>query len=112
MEKKYKLSYFLTFLALESFINYQLGEPYEQERLKDKLKELDNYKFNDLSKHQIYTSIINLHDTYTRNRITIVHGRNQIEMTDKNAKEILLFVLIQISAYELNVRTFEQLINK
>ncbi|MBH1959941.1 MAG: hypothetical protein I8H68_07500 [Flavobacteriia bacterium] len=111
-EKSYKLSYFLLFSALESFINYELGKGDVEGRLKDKLNELLTSKFQNLAKHQIYSCIIHLFDDYTRDRNTIAHGRNSIDVDQKIVEELFLFVLTMISSYVLDSSTFEDLFKK
>ncbi|MDD2982081.1 MAG: hypothetical protein PHQ74_01720 [Crocinitomicaceae bacterium] len=108
-EKKFKLSYFLTFSAFESFVNFELGGNDEPDRLKDKFKELFGSKFIVLNSHQIYTSIMSMYDNYTSNRNTIAHGRNEIIIDQEMVKSSLLFILTLISTYELNSLTFDDL---
>ena len=111
-EKKFKLSYFLTFSAFESFINYESGGDDEPERLKDKFKELFHSKFTELSTQQIYTSIVSMYDEYSTNRNIIAHGRNKITIDQEIVKKSLLFILTLISSYELNSLTFDDLYSK
>lgn len=108
-EKKYKLSYFLLYSAFESFINYELGKEEEEGRLKDKINELFCLKFPNLSRHQIYTSIIMLFDSYTNNRNDIAHGRSTIDVDHKIVEKSFLFVLTMISSFLLNISKFEDL---
>lgn len=112
-ENKMKLAYFTAYSALESFINYQLGTGDEGgERLKDKLTELFNFKFSNLSTHQIYCSVASMFNPYTTDRNTIAHGRNAISLSKEQAKDALIFVSLLICTYEHNLLTFDELVTK
>lgn len=110
-EGKYKLSYFLIYSALESFINSESNNPDEEERLKDRLKDVLKNRFHNLQTNQIYNSIIVSYGSFTTNRNTIAHGRNNIEFNETDLLNVLLFTLTLISMYELNVSTFDDLYN-
>lgn len=110
-EGKYKLSYFLIYSALESFINSESDNPDEEERLKDRLKNVFKNKFQNLKTNQIYNSILASYDSFTINRNTIAHGRNNIEFNQADLLHVLLFTLTLMSMYELNVSTFDDLYN-
>jgi len=110
-EGKYKLSYFLIYSALESFINSESNNPDEEERLKDRLKDVLKNRFQNLQTNQIYNSIIVCYGSFTTNRNTIAHGRNNIEFNETDLLNVLLFTLTLISMYELNVSTFDDLYN-
>lgn len=112
IENKFKLSYFLTFSAFESFVNYELGGNEEPVRLKDKLKELFCNKFNALGRNQIYTSVMSMYDTYETNRNSIAHGRNELIIDAEQVRISLLFILTLISSFEFNISTFDVLLNK
>jgi hypothetical protein len=107
-ENKFKLAYFITYSAFESFINYQLDSD-DKGRLKDKITQLYKTQFLQLEKHQIYGSIINAYDDIEKDRNVIAHGRNQITISKEKSYSVLLSFLILIVTFELKSETFEDL---
>jgi len=107
-EGKFKLAYFFTYSALESFVNYEIGNN-DPKRVNEKLSELFKAKFTDLAKHQIYSSVMNIYEPYTTDRNTIAHGHGHINITAEQVNNSLLFVLTLISSFEFNSTTFEEL---
>lgn len=108
-ENKNKLSYFLAYSALESFINLELGSVNDERRLKEKITELYRNRFPQLERHQIYTSVINNYETFTENRNNIAHGVNNISITKEEVYKALLFISIMICSFELSCSTFDEL---
>lgn len=111
-ESNYKLAYFLAYSGFESFINSSLGVGDEPGRLKERLMELFKHKFLDLSKHQIYTCVVNDFDRFTDKRNTIAHGRRAVSINKNEAEELLLFILILVCTYEFGCAKFDELTNK
>ncbi|MBI3518077.1 MAG: hypothetical protein HY062_01800 [Bacteroidetes bacterium] len=111
-ESNFKLAYFLAYSGFESFVNSSLGVGDEAGRLKDRLSELFKLKFLDLSKHQIYSSVVNDFGRYTDKRNTIAHGRGAVSINKNEIEDALLFTLILVSAYELGCSTFDELKRK
>ncbi|MBD77815.1 MAG: hypothetical protein CL840_02585 [Crocinitomicaceae bacterium] len=108
-EGKYKLAFFLTYSAFESFVNFKSGTADDEERLKEKVTKLYRNQFPKLEKHQIYCSVMNQYDKFTNDRNNIAHGTRQIEVSQEELDSLLIFVLIMISCYEFNFKKFDEL---
>lgn len=108
----YKLSYFIGFSAIESFVNKELGKEDEKKRLNEKLTELFASKFDNICKHQIYSSIVNDFSKFTDLRNSIAHGKDKILIERDLVEKILLFSLILISSYKTESITFDELNSK
>ncbi len=111
-ESNFKLAYFLAYSGFESFINSSLGIGDEPGRLKERLQELFKCKFLDLSRHQIYTCVVNDFDRLTDKRNTIAHGRGAVSINKKETEEALLFILILVCTYEFQCSKFDELNSK
>jgi hypothetical protein len=107
-ERQFKLSYFLTFAAFDSFIIYQLGRD-EEGRLEDKLKEIFRNKFAQINTHQIYTSLMGKFKEYVIKRNNIAHGTSSIVVSEADANELLVFAATLIQSFENNVIEFVDL---
>lgn len=108
-ENRYKLSFFVTYSALENFVNTQMDCNDKRSRFNDKLKKLFKSYWKDISSHSIYNSLMNDFSSYTGTRNKIAHGKNQIEINEKNSKSLLRFVLILIASYTWKDETFKEL---
>lgn len=98
----YRVSFFLSYSALEGYINIKNGSESVEERLSDKLSKLYRNEFPhiDLSKHNIYTTIISpFKKSLTSLRNHIAHGRKQ-QFDSDVAREMLLVALLFISSIE------------
>jgi hypothetical protein len=104
-----KLSFFMAYTALESFLDTALGEGEVKGRLPDKLNSLFSKKFATLNAHQVYSSISGSAINLTRDRNSIAHGRGLVTITLREAEETIRLVLILIGAYEFDAVTFEEL---
>jgi hypothetical protein len=111
-ENKNKLSFFMTYSALENFVNTIMNSHEEDSRFKDKVKELFKTHLTNYSTNQIYTSVIGDFDKFTTIRNTIVHGKEEIEIDDDCASSFLRFVLILVALYTWKDSTFEELKNR
>jgi hypothetical protein len=111
-ESNFKLAYFLAYSGFESFINSSLGVGDEPGRLKERLQELFKHRFLDLSRHQIYTCVVNDFDRFTDKRNTIAHGRGAVSINKKETEEALLFILILVCTYEFQFSKFDELNSK
>ena len=109
-EKKYKLSYFLAYSALESFINNELYSEKLEDRLEDKLKELCKKNLGELNKNRIYSSLVSKFKDYTIIRNTIAHGKEEIEITETELYEFFNFVLLIIYINKSKIESFEEIL--
>lgn len=111
-EAKYKLAFFLSFVALESFINTNLPSDESKktnERLNERLNKLFKITFSDISKHEIYNSVIGKLKTFEDIRNTIAHGSGDLILSADEAEDVLRFALIIICTIEKKVSTFKEL---
>lgn len=91
--QNYKLSFFLAYSAFECFINTKGGTQRIDGRLKDKIADLYRSKFTDLSKHQIYTSVIDKFNASDKKRNDIAHGREEVIIDEDKAAKMLLHII-------------------
>ncbi len=109
LDKDYRMSFFLSYSALEGFINQNLNSEKEEERLNEKLSKLFKGRFGDISKHQIYTTAVNdfrIKLTHLRN--DIAHGRKS-DFNESSAREMLIVSLIFISSYNNHADKFSDI---
>ena len=109
IEGKWKLLYFVAYSAFESFVNERLSTGDEKQRLEERLKMLFKIKFPDIATHQIYTTLLNDYEGFTRIRNTIAHGRGSIHISKSMLKELFYFILVLFGSWELSLRTFTDL---
>lgn len=109
LEGNKKMSYFIMYSALENYIEYKLGSN-EEKRLSEKITELFSICFQNITKHQIYSCIINDYKTIKEKRNDIAHG-NMCNIKEEDLNKIFLFVLIVISTIENKCETFDELHN-
>ena len=110
----YKLAFFLSYTALECYLNSQVNPNNDKARLKDSFSELfkRNFSGNDLNKHIIYSSISGEFDPFTLKRNEIAHGKNKVEISKEYASEFLLFTLITIISNKHSISDFKSLFAK
>ncbi len=111
LEKKFKLAYFLIFTALENFVNLKLQSHKEKKELKDKVNLAFSSKFSDISKHEIYCSIIGEYDNYAEIRNQIAHGNMTTELMEENVEELFVFILTLILVYEKSLNHFSEIVD-
>jgi len=107
--KSFKLSYFLAFSALESYINERMNTNDTKDRLKDIMSQMIRNVVGDINKNEIYTSIISGYNAFESNRNIIAHGRKIITVTQEDVDELILFALLIICITEGDGSTFEHL---
>lgn len=98
----HRVSFFLSYSALEGYINIKNESEDVEERLSEKLNKLYKKEFShlELSKHNIYTTMISpfkKHLTKLRNHIA--HGRKQ-QFDSNVSREMLVVALLFISSIE------------
>lgn len=99
LDKDYRMSFFLAYSAFEGFINQNSYSEKEEEKLSDKLSKLFKNRFGDISKHEIYTSIINdFNKKLTGLRHDIAHGRKS-DFNEDASREMIVISLMFISSY-------------
>ncbi|MEZ8415459.1 hypothetical protein BCU85_05535 [Vibrio lentus] len=109
LDKDYRMSFFLAYSAFEGFINQSLDSEREEERLSDKLNQLFKARFGDISKHQIYTSIIgDFNKKLTPLRNDIAHGRKS-DFNEDIAREMLIVSLMFICSYNNRADKFKDI---
>lgn len=107
--KNFKLSYFLAFSALESYINEKMNTGDAKSRLKDIMSQMVREAVGDINKNEIYTSIISRYNDFESNRNVIAHGRKLITVTQEDVDELILFTLLIICITEGDGCTFKHL---
>lgn len=107
LEKKYKISFFMAFTALDSYINAIASSSNTKSRLGEKLNELFNKAFGDISRHEIYNGLVSKLGSYEKKRNDIAHGNIPIAITETEANGVLEFVLVIINSLEKKIDTFE-----
>lgn len=115
LEGNYKLSFFILFSALESFVNLKLqDEDNEGKRLKGQIGDLYKKEHNvqTLIKDTLYTSLMN--DIYRQidNRNIIAHGKNDITVTEKELNNFFICVLTYIISVEFKWKSFDEILEK
>lgn len=111
-QKNYNLSYFLTYSALENFINTKLVSEDDENRLIDKLKILCKKNLGELKDNLIYSEIMSNFKHYTSNRNTIAHGKKPISISEKSLYEFFNFVLLIMYINKFKTKNFEELYAK
>jgi hypothetical protein len=109
IEHNYKISFFIMFSALESYVNYTLKNDNSKKEFSEKITDLFNSKFNDILKHQIYSSIIDKLDSLTKLRNSIAHGKSSKTINIDELESLFIFVLTIITTVENNNITFKEL---
>lgn len=109
INENYKLSYFIAYSAFECFVNTKGGTQDQDGRLKDKISTLYGSKFNDLSKHQIYTSVIDKFNQSDKKRNDIAHGREEITINRDDSEKMLLHVSVLMLTYNDKLMCFDEL---
>lgn len=115
LEGNYKLSFFILFSALESFVNFKLqDEDNEGKRLKGQIGELYKKEHNveTLMNDTLYTSLMN--DIYRQinNRNIIAHGKNDIILSEKGLNNFFICVLTYIISVEFKWKSFDEILEK
>lgn len=115
LEGNYKLSFFILFSALESFVNLKLqDEDNEGKRLKGQIGDLYKKEHNveALIKDTLYSSLMN--DIYRQidNRNIIAHGKNDITVTEKELNNFFICVLTYIISVEFKWKSFDEILEK
>lgn len=107
----HRVSFFLAYAAVESFINRKLNSENENGRLSEKGRELFLREFAgvELAKHEIYTNVASdFNNQLTRERNGIAHGR-LAEIGAEQSRHMLLVALLFICSIELHTDKFAQL---
>lgn len=112
LENNNKLSSFILFSALESYVNYKLNN--DRGRLKDKIQELykNHFGIADISKHEIYSNVLNRFNESIDSRNTIAHGKNDIIIQNEDLIKNFTAVLTYIFSIEYNFQSFEDILNE
>ena len=113
LEGNLKLSLFTLYSALESFVNYKLNDNTEI-RLKDGIAKLFQIENNckDLTKNNLYSSIINKLIELKNIRNTIAHGKNNILVLEEELDEYFVIILTFIISIEFKWANFEEITKK
>jgi hypothetical protein len=111
-EKKAKLSFFMMYSALESYVNTLLSSEDTEGRLLDKIKELFKKKYSDLNSNLVYSSLINEYSKLTNKRNIIAHGRESLKIEEADLDSLMLFVVTLIFSYSHNCISFNDIIEK
>ncbi|GKX40843.1 hypothetical protein SOASR014_45820 [Pectobacterium carotovorum subsp. carotovorum] len=110
--KNFKISYFLAFSSLESYINEKMNTNDTKDRLKDIMSQMIRNVVGDVNKNEIYTSIISGYKKFETSRNIIAHGRELIVVTQEDVDELILFTLLIICIAEGDGSTFEHLASR
>lgn len=107
----HRVSFFLAFSALESYINWKMNVEADGGRLSDKARNLFNHCFPnvELGRHQIYThAIADFNQRLTVLRNGIAHGRVGTINSDQS-RQMLLVALLLICSAEMLVASFDEI---
>lgn len=112
LENNNKLSSFILFSALESYVNYKLNN--DRGRLKDKIQDLykNHFGIEDISKHEIYSNVLNRFNESIDSRNTIAHGKNDIIVHNDDLIKNFTAVLTYIFSIEYNYQSFQDILNE
>jgi len=107
----YALAFFIFYSSYECFINLKLDTEHQPIRLGEKANKLFRTEFVgiDLQKHEIYSSIVNEFRNYTKIRDAIAHGNAKSVATERDARDLLRFVLIVMVSIETKTESFAAL---
>ncbi len=113
IEGNTKLSYFLLYSALESYVNFKL-ENENEDRLKDKISDLYKIEKNadNLSKDIIYSNIFSDFNAFKEKRNIIAHGKNDITINISELEKKFIVVLTYIFSIEFDCNNFEEILKK
>ena len=102
-ENNFKMSYFMSYAALENYINEKINGQNTEERFQDKFKKAYDTVPN-LSTHETYSKLYEVLGDYTLVRNVIAHGRDNDDVIDnideESAKKIYIFVAVVILVIE------------
>lgn len=110
--KNFKISYFLAFSSLESYINEKMNTNDTKGRLKNIMSKMIGDVVGDINKNEIYTSIVSGYKSFESNRNIIAHGRELIVVTQEDLDELILFTLLIICIAEGDGSTFKHLASR
>ncbi|ENR6005642.1 TPA: hypothetical protein ACX14B_000943 [Citrobacter freundii] len=102
-ENNFKMSCFMSYAALENYINQKIHGQDTEERFSDKFKKAYE-TVPSLTTHETFSKLNSLLSEYTNIRNTIAHGRDDDEIIDNIdidlAKEMYIYVAAVILAVE------------
>jgi len=105
----FKLAFFVIYSSLENYLNLKTNGENEEIRLKEKINIAFKNIFSNLSKHNIYNSIISSLTPFTEKRHIIAHGRENIKITSVDCMNIMIFTCIVIVSLENKFDSFAKL---
>ena len=110
----YKLAFFLSYTALECYLNSQVNPDNKNSRLKDSFSNLfkRNFTGENLNQHEIYSSISGDFDSYTTVRNEIAHGRKKVEIPKEYAIDFLTFVLVTVVSDNYRIDDFKSMVER
>ncbi|MFP9227593.1 hypothetical protein [Pectobacterium cacticida] len=112
IESNFKMSFFMSYAALESYINDKINGQNVEERFQDKFKKAYD-TVPKLRTHETFSKLKKVLGGFTSVRNTIAHGRDNDEVIDnvgeKSAKEIYIFVAAVILAIENNLEKIKDI---
>ncbi|OKS88703.1 hypothetical protein [Mucilaginibacter polytrichastri] len=111
MQRNYKLAAFTLFSAYDNFVNDKYGNPYEEIRLREKLKAVFKDRFAALEKHNIYTQIKRQIDDFEKVRNSIAHGTNTDDISFTEVKDSFIIMLSLFISYEFSFSDFQTIID-
>jgi|GEM_PF-2758322 len=112
IESNFKMSFFMSYAALESYINDKINGQNVEERFQDKFKKAYN-TVPELITHETFSKLNDILGDFTHVRNTIAHGRDNDEVVDNIgetlAKKIYIFVASVILAIENNIEKIKDI---
>lgn len=112
VESNFKMSFFMSYAALESYINFKINGHNVEERFQDKFKKAYD-TVPGLRADEAFSKLNETLGSFTLIRNTIAHGRDDDEIVDnideKSAKEIYIFVAAVIIGIEKNFKKIKDI---
>jgi hypothetical protein len=108
ISNEYKMSLFILFSAFENFIEYNYGNCENHIELRVKINNVYKDKFSDLSKNQIYSTLMSTYNLIEEKRDKIAHGKNEIIEKDEITSAYFALLTLMLS-YEYRISAFDKL---
>ncbi|WP_145859672.1 hypothetical protein [Pedobacter suwonensis] len=114
LENKLNLSFFMLFSSFECFVNslspaVQIGLSEEENRLRVKICKAFELRFQNLTTHEIFQSLMPKFTAIKDKRNDIAHGKQPISITQDFLGMSYFFTLIFIISHREQVSTFSDL---
>lgn len=109
---KLNMAYFILFSAFECFIDtelYEYGSSDSRDRLQNRIKKLFEKQCSNISKHEVFNSLMPNFQDLKAKRNDIAHGKTVADVSDDFLIDAYYFVLALILSYQKRAKTFDEL---